>query len=297
MQIGQYRSSLDQEGRALVEQLGGRWTGAGGMCRCPAHDDRTPSLSVRPGRSRLLFHCFAGCATREIIKALDANRLIAPAAPATRPDSRRAPGDAALRAAAKRLWESARDIAGTPAADYLEARGLETGSGALRFHRRTPHGPRPLTRFRPALIAAVRDETGLVAVHRTFLRRAGGAIDPRPAGRAALGRLGGGAVRLVGGGPRLGLAEGIETALAATALSGLPCWATLGTERFALVALPPETRELVLFLDNDTGGRRAEALARAAFGKACAIEARYPCGAGQDWNDSLVAARRRREEG
>ena len=61
---------IQQEGRALVERLGGRWTPAGGICRCPAHDDQTPSLSVRPGRTRLLLHCFAGCAARDILREL-----------------------------------------------------------------------------------------------------------------------------------------------------------------------------------------------------------------------------------
>jgi len=34
----------------------GRWS-----ARCPAHDDRSPSLSVRLDGDRLLFHCHAGC--------------------------------------------------------------------------------------------------------------------------------------------------------------------------------------------------------------------------------------------
>jgi hypothetical protein len=54
----------EQEGRALVERLGGRWTASGGICRCPAHDDRTPSLSVRAGRRRLLLHCYESCASK-----------------------------------------------------------------------------------------------------------------------------------------------------------------------------------------------------------------------------------------
>jgi hypothetical protein len=50
--------SLDQQGRAIVERLGGAWRAGGAMCRCPAHDDRSPSLSVRAGERRLLFHCY-----------------------------------------------------------------------------------------------------------------------------------------------------------------------------------------------------------------------------------------------
>jgi hypothetical protein len=42
-------------------------------CRCPAHDDSTPSLSVTIKKNRLVFHCLATskCGFKEILKALD----------------------------------------------------------------------------------------------------------------------------------------------------------------------------------------------------------------------------------
>jgi hypothetical protein len=139
------------------------------------------------------------------------------------------------------------------------------------------------------MIAAVRDDSGLVAIHRTFIDARGGSLAPLPDPRCGLGRFGRGAVRLGGSAPRLGLAEGIETALSATALFGVPCWAMLGTERFRLAALPAEVRELLLFLDHDSGGRRAERLAREAFAHIPHIEAHYPGRPGDDWNDVLRA--------
>lgn len=292
-------NSLETEGRELVERLGGRWTGSGGLCRCPGHDDRSPSLSVRVGRTSLLLHCFAGCEPVDILRALRAaGRPLEHAGES--PSSTDAPQDRQTRqarssGAALRLWRSARPIAGTPAEHYLLSRGLSADTPELRYHPRTPHGPQPLTRFRPALIAAVRDGVGVTAVHRTFLdpRRGGLASIEEP--RCGLGRFGSGAVRLGGIGARLGLAEGIETALSASVLFGLPCWAALGTERFRLVSLPPDVTELVLFLDNDAGGRRAEALARETFAH-LPIEARYPRRKGFDWNDVLRAMRPRRED-
>jgi hypothetical protein len=282
------QSRLEQEGRTLVERLGGRWGLNGGMCRCPAHDDRTPSLSVRPGRSRLLFHCFAGCAAADVLAALERDRLLEPAPPGIPVASYRTDGADKLAGAALRIWSDSRSIHGTPAEHYLTGRGLATNSPELRYHPRTPRGRAPLTRFEPALIAAVRDECGTVAIHRTFLSRAAGARRVRVRVRAGLGRYGGGAVRLGGSAATLGLAEGIETALSATAMSGIPCWATLGTERFALVTLPRDVEQLVLFLDHDAGGRRAEALARQAFGQRLPIETRYPDRPGDDWNDALL---------
>lgn len=43
-----------------------RWT-----ARCPAHDDRSPSLSIREGEDgRILIHCFAGCTVEQVCTAL-----------------------------------------------------------------------------------------------------------------------------------------------------------------------------------------------------------------------------------
>ena len=289
--------SLDQDGRRLVERLGGRWSGSAGLCRCPAHDDRRPSLSVRVGRTSLLLHCFAGCSAADILRSLRAaGQPIAAVSGSGSSGSGSGKGREAerARAAAVRLWGAARPIAGTPVERYLESRGLPAESPELRFHPRTPHGPRPLTRFRPAMIAAIRDASGIVAIHRTFLDSRRGRLAPMEEPRCGLGRFGAGAVRLGGLATKLGLAEGIETALSASVLFRLPCWATLGTERFRLVDLPPEVEELVLFLDNDSGGRRAEALAREAFAH-LPIETVHPRRAGADWNDVLRAMLRRRE--
>lgn len=283
--------AVEREGRALVERLGGRWGVNGGICRCPAHDDRTPSLSVRPGHRRLLLHCFAGCAVADVLSALQTERLIEPGAAAPRAPTFSQRG-ADLGAAALRIWNDGRPIRKTPAEAYLAARGLHADSPQLRYHPRTPHGRSPLTRYRPALIAAVRDDCGLVGIHRTFLDCGDAASSLGR--RSGLGRFGCGAVRLAGIAPKLGLAEGIETALSATALFGIPCWATLGTERFGLVSLPPSVEELTLFLDHDTGGRRAEKLAGEAFAHLSRIEARYPARPGDDWNDVLAPCRRRR---
>ena len=39
--------------------------------RCPAHDDKRPSLAVREtAEGRVLLHCFAGCPFEEIVAAL-----------------------------------------------------------------------------------------------------------------------------------------------------------------------------------------------------------------------------------
>lgn len=39
--------------------------------RCPAHEDRSPSLSIREADDgRCLLHCFGGCHTRDVLAAM-----------------------------------------------------------------------------------------------------------------------------------------------------------------------------------------------------------------------------------
>lgn len=48
-----------------------RRSGAGWVVQCPAHEDRTASLTVGPGQKHpVVFHCQAGCDSRDVLKAL-----------------------------------------------------------------------------------------------------------------------------------------------------------------------------------------------------------------------------------
>ncbi len=41
------------------------------VARCPAHDDRSPSLAIRDcDDGRILLHCFAGCETEDVLSAV-----------------------------------------------------------------------------------------------------------------------------------------------------------------------------------------------------------------------------------
>jgi putative DNA primase/helicase len=55
----------------IVKALAARRSGSSWMARCPAHEDRNPSLSIRAGRDgQVLVHCHAGCEQRDVIAAL-----------------------------------------------------------------------------------------------------------------------------------------------------------------------------------------------------------------------------------
>lgn len=287
----QTRASLEDTARHICESRGGKWSGTKGMACCPAHDDRTPSLGVTLGRKAILFHCFAGCDRSDVLAAF-ARDGIGPASffsgslefEPVEEKSAAAPSRAALR-----IWRDARPLKGSPAKLYLEKRGILAVSSALRFHPRTPLGPKGRAKFLPAMIAAASLDEGTVAIHRTFLSHTGETKADFAQPKRALGALGQAAVRLIAPADgKLGLAEGVESAMSAYALTGIPTWATLGNERFGLVSVPECVAELHLFVDHDAGGELAAARGLEAYAapnrKILIREASAP---GVDWNDEL----------
>ena len=291
-------TSLASTARRICETRGGKWPGTKGMACCPAHDDRTPSLGVTLGRKAILFHCFAGCDQQAVLAALvreglDASTLFSGSSSADHfePDQKRTPSATALR-----IWREAHPLRPGPGKAYLESRGILAASSALRFHPRTPLGPKGRTRFLPAIIAAVSLDEGPIAIHRTFLSQdfctKAGFDKPK----RALGSLTEGAVRLFApANGKLGLAEGIESAMSAYALTGIPAWASLGNERFGLVNIPESVNELHLFVDHDAGGNLAAARGSDAYASnGRIIRIRKPSLPGTDWNDELQSWLRRK---
>ncbi len=298
MSVATTSHPLAATARRICVSRGGKWSGTRGMARCPAHDDRTPSLGVSLGRSAILLHCFAGCDQESVLAALaregvPASALFAGGAIESKMDTGLAakPSDAALR-----IWRDAQPLRASPAKAYLESRGILAASPALRFHPRTPLGPKGRTRFLPAMIAAVSLDEGPIAIHRTFLstEASGKAAFEKP--KRALGALGEAAVRLFApASGQLGLAEGIESAMSAYALTGIPVWATLGNERFGLVSVPESVTELHLFADHDAGGELAASRGLAAYEQeGRTIHVRKPSSSDTDWNDELTAWLRRK---
>lgn len=59
----------------IARELHGRRSGAGWMAKCPAHEDRSPSLSITERDGKTLLHCFTGCPQDAVISALRARGL------------------------------------------------------------------------------------------------------------------------------------------------------------------------------------------------------------------------------
>ena len=150
------------------------------------------------------------------------------------------------------------------------------------------------------MLAMVTDSTGKPAqIHRTYITTAG---TKAPVDKVRMFCAGsvppGGAVRLAYPDDVLGIAEGIETALAAMKMFGIPTWAALSDSGVEKFEPPAETQRLVIFGDNDSqvdgpgtafaGQRAAYALAARLSGQ-LEIEVRIPEKPGTDWNDVLQA--------
>lgn len=59
----------------ISQQLHGHKSGAGYIARCPAHDDKNPSLSLKDEDGKILVHCHAGCEQGAVVDALKAQGL------------------------------------------------------------------------------------------------------------------------------------------------------------------------------------------------------------------------------
>lgn len=287
------RQDLRSIANDLARRLNGHVTSSGAMCRCPAHDDQNPSLSIRIGRSALLFKCFAGCETGDVLRALrDIDARAIRSVEAAAADFSDVPRETVFRERAREIWDRACPLLGSPAEGYMAGRGLRVSTSALRFQSRTPLGTRHGLLFRPAMIAAVQEAGRLLAIQRCFLDCEGSRLASDLGNpRRMLGRPCGGAVMLWPATETLGLAEGVETAMSAAALLRLPVWATLGAERLDQILIPETVRRLFILPDNDRSGRRGAAKAMYAYSRqGRRVETVWPPNGMNDWNDVLRAA-------
>ncbi len=288
----------------IVKTLGGSWHGSYGTARCPAHDDREPSLSIRDGiDGEPVFNCFANCDWRDIKDVLRARGLLPERGrgrghqrcryrPPTAPKPRPVDVDQQQRMEfARRKWNEAIPLTDSPADVYLRGRGLEPGPDgwppSLRYHSSVKHGPTGL--YLPAMLGAVAiyPSREVVGLHRTFLRADGKDKAPVSGNKMMLGRCGGGAVRLAPAGPELVLSEGIETGLSVQQATGLPVWATLSTSGLRAVILPIEVETVIVAADGDEAGEKAaQAAARRFIAEGRTVKIARPP-QGMDFNDLL----------
>jgi putative DNA primase/helicase len=129
-------------------------------------------------------------------------------------------------------------------------------------------------------------------VHRTALKDDGSGKRIMAEGmppKMMLGRAKGAAVVLCEPAQRMGIAEGIETALSAQKLFQMPVWACLSAPGIAGFPIINGLVQLTIFADHDEAGiKAAKACARRYQEHGIDAEVRYPDQTGDDWNSFLL---------
>lgn len=164
-------------------------------------------------------------------------------------------------------------LAGSQAEDYLIARGLKViPERDVYFHPGVAYWHDGVASNFPAMVAVFRDAQGNGAtLHITYLEGAGKAIVESPKKILPVAReMAGGAIRLFDVHEVMGIAEGIETALAVHEMEGIPVWSSSNAQMMKVIEIPESVKELNIYADNDksfTGQEAAYVLAKRYAGK------------------------------
>jgi hypothetical protein len=202
------------------------------------------------------------------------------------------------------IWDEAEDHG--RGFDYLRYRGIDPvyADAELRSHPDLSHSEGGSF---PALIGKVTDAEGeFCGVWRIYVAKNGKGKAPVEAPKMGLGVARGGAVRIGGVGHTIGIAEGIETALAVRQLvneqTGItfPVWAALSANGMQSVEIPSKVFQVKIFPDHDqptrflfvgkpsVGMTAAKGLATRLQSEGVSVNIIAPA-RGTDWLDRLNA--------
>ena len=179
-------------------------------------------------------------------------------------------------------------MAGSVAEVYLQSRSLrDPASPDLLFN--PDLADFETRRGWPGMVARIRNGAGepTGGIHRTYLLDEGSG--KAPPGKKMLGAAAGGSVRLsaVGDDGHIGIAEGIETALAATTIFGIPTWAALSADGLRRWQWPDSINRITIFADAGEAGRQAAATLADRLNIAGITNAIVSPLNGDDFNDDL----------
>ena len=200
---------------------------------------------------------------------------------------------------ARALFNAGLPLSGSPAARYLEGRGIDLAPlpdiPALRYHAEVWSSE--ARRALPALLAAITAQDGkFLAVHRTYLAVAqSGRVTKAGLRHAKMswGRYAGGSIALLT--PKssnLVLTEGVENALSvAPYIDGAMLAAAVSLSNLGRLLPPKRTRSVLIVADNDAGNAVAQkALANAVkhyLALGLKVRVAHPPAGVKDANDLL----------
>lgn len=217
----------------------------------PGHSPRDRSLSVRLDHSApegFLCHSFSSDDWRECRDHVRRAMGLTRQAPIAHSASARPQRSATSTTDALALWQRATDAHDTLVESYLRSRNLELPAGEAVIR----HSPNIGLHGEPdaLMVALMRDvlTDRPVAVHRTYIDHAG-----IKTGRKMLGPSSGAAIKLAPERDVLVVAEGVETALAATAAGMISVWAMGSAGAIGAFPILPAVATLVILAEIDGG--------------------------------------------
>lgn len=170
------------------------------------------------------------------------------------PETMKPKGDPAMRIL-KTMGYCKEVVISDPVSLYLRGRGLAKCKGILHHPAMPYYEDGRKQGDHPAMVAPFVTPSGdMATLHITYLDRSGnkarvGAVKkilpvslPMP----------GGAIRLTDVYPHIGIAEGIETAIAVMKLYRVPCWATATAGMMEKFTAPDRVESVTVYGDNDS---------------------------------------------
>lgn len=211
-------------------------------------------------------------------------------APTITPKPKRTPEQA--RAELNRIREQCKKATATdPVGRYLAGRGITLLPDVLYHPSLTYFGVE--TKDYPAMIGIIRNAAGKpIAMHRTYLydNKKAPVEQPKKVLAGVEPMTGCLYIRLFQALPELGIAEGIETACAASQMFSIPVWSVIDASHMEQFIPPSGVTTLRIFSDNDltyTGQKSAYTLANRLALKGMTVTVEVPPMADMDWLDML----------
>src|SRR5262249_4872859 len=146
--------------------------------------------------------------------------------------------------------------------------------------------------YHPAMLAVVTaPDNKPVTIHRSYLTEDGRKAPVNEPRKLYSPVAKGCAIRLSPLTSTLGIAEGIETALSASFMFGVPTWAAICAGMLETFEPPSTVEQVVIFGDNDANfiGQRAAYALATRLSSRLAVQVRIPEKPDTDWNDVLLA--------